>query len=121
MLIVALCRPADDCVVVEVGGELDAFNCGLLAETLGQATARGTGAVIVDMERVDYFSAAGLHCLEHAAEEAAAARRPLHLVCAPGGAVQRVLLAAGMGARWPVHADVERAKRACAAAAAALG
>ena len=121
MLIVALCRPTDDCVVVEVGGELDAFNCGLLAETLGQATARGTGAVIVDLERVGYFSAAALHCLEHTAEEANAAARSLHLVCAPGGPVLRVLLAAGMNTRWPVHTSVEQAKRACAAAAGALG
>lgn len=110
MLIVALCRPAEDCAVVEVGGDLDAFNCGLLAETLGQATSRGTGAVIVDLGRVDYFSAAALHCLEHAAEA-----RPLHLVCAPGGAVLRVLHAAGMGGRWPVHGDVEQAKLASAA------
>ncbi|MCO1655035.1 STAS domain-containing protein [Pseudonocardia humida] len=117
MLIVALCRPADDSVVVEVGGELDAFNCGLLAETLGQAVARGTGAVIVDLARVDYFSAAGLHCLDQAAEQAAAAARPMHLVCAADGAVLRVLRAAGMSARWSVHPDVEQARLACAAAA----
>ena len=114
MLIVALCRPADDCVVVEVSGELDAFNCGLLTETLEQAVARGTGTVIVDLERVDYFSAAGLHCLEHASEAAADGGCSLHLVCAPDGAALRVLRAAGMGARWPVHSDAEQARHACA-------
>jgi anti-anti-sigma factor len=109
MLIVALRRPVDDCSVVEVGGELDAFNCGLLADTLGQAVARGSGPVVVDLNRVDYFSAAGLHCLEQATESAAVRCRPLHLVCAPDSVALRVLRAAEMDRRWPVHPDVDSA------------
>jgi anti-anti-sigma factor len=117
MLIVALCPPTDDCVVVEVSGELDAFNCGLLTETLEQAVSRGTGTVVVDLGRVDYFSAAGLHCLEHASEAAAVGAGSLRLVCAAGGTVLQILAAAGMVGRWPVHPDVEHARRAGAAPA----
>ena len=114
MLIVSLSRPADDCVVVEVSGELDAFNCGLLTETLEQAVARGTGTVIVDLGRVDYFSAAGVHCLEHASGAATASAHPLRLVCAPDSTVMQILRATGTSGRWPIHPDVERAKRVCA-------
>ena len=117
MLIVALCRPVNDCALVEVGGELDAFNCGLLVDTLGQAIDRGSGAVIVDLERVGSFSAAGLQCLEHAAESVAARHRALHLVCSPDGPAARVLRAAGMAARWPIHATVELARSTWAATA----
>jgi anti-anti-sigma factor len=119
MLIVALCPPADDCVVVEVSGELDAFNCGLLTETLEQAVARGTGTVIVDLGRVDYFSAAGLHCLEHASEAAVVSACSLRLVCAAGSTVLQILGATGTSGRWPVHPDVGHARRAGAAASRA--
>jgi anti-sigma B factor antagonist len=115
MLIVALSRrPGRGCAIVDVDGDLDAFNCRLLGDTLAQAADGRARDVIVDLCAVRSFSAAGLHCIEHAAATLRRCGGRLGLVCPAGSPAHLVLRAAGMHRRWPMHADVEEAVRLAA-------
>ena len=109
--------PESGHAIVEAAGEVDQLTRARLAAALVAAVdavvdGRGGTAVVLDLSDVSFFSAAGVHCLEDAAEALAAYGRCLHLVCPPEGPAWTVLGLLGLLPAWPVHATLDRATRA---------
>jgi len=90
-------------VLVEVAGEVDMRSRSRLAEALDRAVGGGAVTVVVDLSEVSFFSAAGVSCLDDAADVLAAGRGRLRLVCPQSGAVWRVLTLLELESAWPVH------------------
>ena len=112
--------PESGHAVVEAGGEVDQLTRARLAATLAAAVAAvaerpGRAAVVLDLSRVSFFSAAGVHCVVDAAAALAARDRALHLVCPPGGPAWTVLDLLALLPAWPVHATLDVAARALVA------
>lgn len=107
-------RPEFGCVVVEVAGEVDQATRSLLATALDEAVASGV-TVVLDLGRVRFFSAAGAHCLEDAANALQVRASALHLVCPETAPAWPVLNVLGLLRRWPPHQSVAEALRVATA------
>jgi anti-sigma B factor antagonist len=77
-------RSLDDCVVVEVEGEVDIATAPLLHDALFDAIASQASCVVADLGRVDFMDSSGIHVIirannaafEHGAELILRAPRP---------------------------------------------
>jgi anti-anti-sigma regulatory factor len=96
-------------VVVEVAGVADIASRDALTAVLNRAVRCGAPAVVVDLSRVTLLAAAGLHCLERAAELLAGHGGRLHLVCPANAPAARALRILDPDDAWSLHADVAAA------------
>ncbi len=95
-------------VLLEVSGSVDAFTATSLVDALGR-TAHDR-EVVVDLSRVTFFSAAGVHALETAEELLVGCGGALRLVGVDAGSVMLVLRVLEMQDRWSPRAG-GRARR----------
>ena len=107
------CRPGDGYVAVRVAGDVDMGTCGELTAALDRALAVGSRSVVLDLSAVQFFSAAGVHCVEHAIGAMQARGGAAHLVCPCPGAAWRVVSLLGVHRQWAVHQDVAHAVASC--------
>jgi anti-anti-sigma factor len=107
--------PGDGYVAVRVTGDVDTGTRGELTEALERALAIGSSSILVDLTHVQFFAAAGVHCVEHAVGALEARGGAAHLVCPRPGAAWRVVSLLGLQRQWQVHQDVEAALAGCTA------
>ena len=77
------------CTCIEVGGELDLFNVGLLRRIVDNALAGGARALVVDLGRITFLDLTAVGYLVELRRRAQAGEFALHIVPAPA-AVMRV-------------------------------
>jgi anti-anti-sigma factor len=107
--------PGDGFVAVRVAGEVDTGTRDALTEALERALAIGSPSVLVDLTGVQFFAAAGVHCVERAVGALEARGGSAHVVCPRPGAAWRVVSLLGLQQQWLVHQDVEAALADCTA------
>jgi anti-anti-sigma regulatory factor len=90
-------------ILLQVSGPVDMATCAPLVAALRRAV--GYREVMVDLSRVTFFSAAGVHALEDAEEMLAERGGVLRLVAGCPGSVDLVLRLLGMQGRWPAQPD----------------
>jgi anti-anti-sigma factor len=108
-------RPGEGYVAVRVSGEVDAGTRAELAEALEQALSVGAPFILVDLTGVEFFGAAGVHCVEHAVGAVQARGGAAHVVCHRPGPAWRVLSLLGLQRQWMVHQDLATAVAGCTA------
>jgi anti-anti-sigma factor len=106
-------RPDDAYVAVRVAGDVDMGTRAEFADALARALAIGTPAVVVDLSAVQFFAAAGVHCVERAVGALEARGGAAHVVCPCPGAAWRVVSLLGLQQQWLVHQDLEAAVAGC--------
>jgi anti-anti-sigma factor len=107
--------PGDGYVAVRVTGDVDTGTRAELAEALERALAIGSPSILVDLTGVQFFAAAGVHCVERAVGALEARGGAAHVVCPCPGAAWRVVSLLGLQRQWLVHQDVEAAVAGCTA------
>jgi anti-sigma B factor antagonist len=55
--------PIDDCAVLRVSGEVDAYTAPMLREQIRELTAKGAVHLIADLSQVDFLDSTGLGAL----------------------------------------------------------
>jgi anti-sigma B factor antagonist len=55
--------PVDDCAVLQVSGEVDAYTAPMLREQIRELTAKGVVHLIADLSQVDFLDSTGLGVL----------------------------------------------------------
>lgn len=115
------CRPGDRYVAVRVAGDVDTGTRTALADALERALALNSPSVVVDLSAVQFFAAAGVHCVERAVDAIEARGGAAHLVCPRPGAAWRVVSLLGLHRQWLVHQDVAHAVARCTAPADGCG
>jgi len=88
--------PLGRAVVVVLGGELDIRTVDRFAEAVDAAFATGSGAVIIDIARVEFFGAVGIHVLARAQLLAARGGQALRVGVDEQRLIVHVLRVAGM-------------------------
>jgi anti-sigma B factor antagonist len=107
--------PGDGYVAVRVTGDVDTGTRAELAQALERALAIGSPSILVDLTGVQFFAAAGVHCVERAVGALEARGGAAHVVCPCPGAAWRVVSLLGLQRQWLVHQDVEAAVAGCTA------
>ena len=107
--------PGEGYVAVRVTGDVDTGTRGELTEALERALAIGSSSILVDLTDVQFFAAAGVHCVERAVGALEARGGAAHVVCPRPGAAWRVVSLLGLQRQWRVHQDVEAALAGCTA------
>ncbi|QYN32892.1 STAS domain-containing protein [Pseudonocardia sp. DSM 110487] len=105
--------PGDGYVAVRVAGDVDTGTRAALTDALERALAVGSRSVLVDLTGVQYFAAAGVHCVERAVGALEARGGAAHVVCPQPGAAWRVVSLLGLQRQWLVHQDLEAAVAGC--------
>lgn len=105
--------PADGYVAVRVRGDVDTGTRAALTDALERAVAIGSPSVLVDLTGVQFFAAAGVHCVERAVGALEARGGAAHVVCPCPGAAWRVVSLLGLQRQWMVHQDLEAAVAGC--------
>jgi anti-anti-sigma factor len=105
--------PADGYVAVRVCGDVDTGTRAALTDALERAVAIGSQSVLVDLTGVQFFAAAGVHCVERAVGALEARGGAAHVVCPCPGAAWRVVSLLGLQRQWMVHQDLEAAVAGC--------
>jgi anti-anti-sigma factor len=108
-------RPGDGYVAVRVTGDVDTGTRAELADALERALAIGSPSILVDLTGVQFFAAAGVHCVENAMGALQARGGAAHVVCPCPGAAWRVVSLLGLQQQWLVHQDVAAAVAGCTA------
>lgn len=106
-------RPGDGYVAVRVSGDVDTGTRAELTEVLERALAIGSPSVLVDLTGVQFFAAAGVHCVERAVGALQARGGAAHVICPRPGAAWRVVSLLGLQQQWRVHQDVAAALAGC--------
>jgi len=88
--------------VVRVVGEVDISTRDALVAAIDRAAGFG-GPLVLDLAGVTFFSAAGVHCIEHADRLMACAGHPLRIVVRPTGPVMVVLDVVRPVRRWSIE------------------
>jgi anti-anti-sigma factor len=105
----------DGYVAVRVTGDVDTGTRAALSDALERALAVGAPSVLVDLTGVQFFAAAGVHCVERAVGELEARGGLAHVVCPRPGPAWRVVSLLGLQRQWQVHQDLETAVAGCTA------
>lgn len=105
--------PGEGYVAVRVTGDVDTGTRAELTDALERALAIGSPSVLVDLTGVQFFAAAGVHCVERAVGALEARGGAAHVVCPRPGAAWRVVSLLGLQQQWLVHQDVEAAIARC--------
>jgi anti-anti-sigma factor len=104
-------------VAVRVAGDVDTGTRDALTEALERALALGSSSILVDLTGVQFFAAAGVHCVERVVGAVQARGGVAHVVCPRPGAAWRVVSLLGLQRQWLVHEDLETAVAGCTAGA----
>jgi anti-anti-sigma factor len=107
--------PGEAYVAVRVSGDVDTGTRAALADALERALAIGSPSIVVDLTAVQFFAAAGVHCVERAVGALEARGGAAHVICPRPGAAWRVVSLLGLQQQWRVHQDVEAALAGCTA------
>ncbi|MFN8625451.1 MAG: STAS domain-containing protein [Candidatus Binatia bacterium] len=95
-------------VVLGVAGRIDAANAGLFEEKLLGLIAAGEGRFVVDCDRLDYISSAGLRILLVAAKRLAPSGGQIAL-SAPQALIKEILDIAGFSSIFRIYRTHEDA------------
>ena len=90
--------------LIEVEGRVDSSNADKLQVALDQQIDKGAVNMVVDLEKVDYMSSAGLRALVSALKRVKKDGGDLR-ICAPSVRVQEVLELAGLTSIFEVFDD----------------
>ena len=93
-------------VVVHLAGELDLYNAGDVAATLGQLADEGAARVVVDLSEVAFVDSTALGTLVQARKHLGNGRLVL---AAPGHDVRRALEVSGLVQHFTVSDSVDAA------------
>jgi anti-sigma B factor antagonist len=89
--------------MLEVIGEIDIATRPRLGEAIRRMLAETSGPVLVDLGAVTFMDSTGLALLLNLRRDAAAAERPLAIVC-PEGPARLLLAVSGIESELPLHA-----------------
>jgi anti-anti-sigma factor len=95
-------------MVMAPAGRIGSLSAGAFARALAQAIASGERRLVVDFERVDYISGAGLQALDQAAGQLQALKREI-VFCALCEPVRLAFDLAGFLPRFAVEPSRESA------------
>ena len=101
-------RKEQDAVVVALGGRLDAVTAPDFEKRMRELIVGGAGALVVDFERLDYISSAGLRALLVIAKRLKAKGGGLRFANV-GGGVRAVFDMAGFGSMFQLDDSVAAA------------
>jgi anti-sigma B factor antagonist len=104
--------PLGDAVIVLLGGEVDLRTAHRFAEAVSSAFARGSGTVVLDISRVEFFAAAGIHVLDQARELAQATGSALRVVVDDQRLLLRMLRVAGLRGSLSLFHELDAALHA---------
>jgi anti-anti-sigma factor len=108
----------EDCLQIQVGGELDLATCDRLVDALEEALA-SPAHVVLDLGRCSFLDSSGIAAILRARRKLAKRGRVLCVIGASDG-VARVLEVTGLLASELVKADLDSALLACRRPSAAL-
>lgn len=102
---------ASSLLVLELSGEIDPPVAALMRAGLLEAAAAlpARGVVLLDVTRVQFLCAAGVHAVRALVQNTADRGVVTRLVVAPDSAVRTVIQAAGLDRLVPVSATVDEA------------
>ena len=106
--------PLRQAEVVLLGGELDIRTVDRFAEAVDAAFATGSGAVIIDIARVEFFGAVGIHVLARAQLLAVRGGQALRVVVDEQRLIVHMLRVAGMTGRLALFHELVAAVDAAA-------
>lgn len=104
-------KPHGECMVVEVGGEIDVYTAPVLRERLNELIVDGNYKIVVDMESVDFLDSTGLGVLVGGLKRVRQYDGSLHLVCTQEK-ILKVFRITGLTKVFPIHDAVESAVEA---------
>ena len=74
-------RKLGDIAVIELNGEVDAYTCSRLRETIIEAIENGADNLVVDMKEVDYIDSSGLGTLVGGLKRVSERQGVIAIVC----------------------------------------
>ncbi len=95
-------------VVVCVTGRIDTISAPDFQQKIEEILAQGESRIVVDLEKLEYVSSAGLRSILIGAQKAKAAQGSL-CCCALQGMVKKVFEISGFGVMLPIFDSVEAA------------
>lgn len=103
--------------VLDIRGEVDILNAvELRAAMQDAASSAGTGALVVSLEKVDYFDSQTLEIFVDFSKRLELSRRRMSLVAPQGSPPRRLLDLSGISAAIPTYDSVDEAAAALARA-----
>jgi anti-sigma B factor antagonist len=104
-------RAVGDCMVVEVGGEIDVYTAPRLREKLVELVADGQYHLIIDMEHVDFLDSTGLGVLVGGLKRVRTNDGSLRIVCTQERLL-KIFRITGLTKVFPIHDTVDEAAAA---------
>jgi anti-anti-sigma factor len=95
-------------VIVSVTGRIDTISAPDFQQEIEGILSQGETRIVVDLERLEYVSSAGLRSILIGAQKAKAAQGSLSC-CALQGMVKKVFEISGFGAMLPIFDSIEAA------------
>lgn len=92
-------RRAEGVIVARLEGELDLSSAPLLERELGEACSRPHRLVLLDLRRLEFIDSSGVRAIVAAHDRASATGSRLAALCAPDGAVRKILVLTGLEER----------------------
>jgi anti-sigma B factor antagonist len=101
-------HPADDHMVVEVGGEIDVYTAPRLREKLVELVNAGHYHLVVDMEGVDFLDSTGLGVLVGGLKRVRGHDGSLRIVCTQERLL-KIFRITGLTKVFPIHDSIDEA------------
>lgn len=101
-------KKSGQALVVSVTGRIDTVSAPDFQQKIEEILAQGETRIVVDLEKLDYVSSAGLRSILIGAQKAKAVRGSLSC-CALRGMVKKVFEISGFGTMLPIFDSVEDA------------
>jgi anti-sigma B factor antagonist len=96
--------------VIELGGELDAYTCGRLRDTMIEVIEEGNATVIVSMLKVEYIDSSGLGTLVGGLKRASEHSGKIAIVCT-NPQIKKVFEITGLVRVFAIYDSEEEAAR----------
>ena len=106
-----------DVVIARLSGELDLSNVHDIGDGLSAAVTSSTSGLVLDLSDLTHLDSAGIRLLFDLRQRLATARQRLVAVVPDGAPIGEVLELAAVSAALPIHASLDDAVAAAAAAA----
>lgn len=101
-------HPADDHMVVEVGGEIDVYTAPRLREKIVELVNAGHYHLVVDMESVDFLDSTGLGVLVGGLKRVRTHDGSLRIVCTQERLL-KIFRITGLTKVFPIHDSIDEA------------
>ena len=95
-------RKVGDILVADMVGSLDTQTSGLASDEMTRIIGEANGSLLVNMDKREFLSSAGLRVLLRAAKEIQSSGGMMK-VCQPSGVVKEVLDISGFGSFLEIH------------------